>query len=282
MRKSKKITIWNIVLNSVLFFAKIIVGFISGSLAVLSDAFNSLIDIVASIAIFIAVKVSHQKADEGHPFGHHRAEPLAGIVVAIFAGIVGFEIIREGIQGLFFDKKEIIGVYAIGVLVFTMLVKLFMAIYFLAEGRKLNSPAIKASGVDSRNDVLVSFVALVGVVLHMNGYYLFDSIAAILIGMFILYSGYDIGKENIDYLMGKAPSKKRIEKIKRIVLKVDGVKGMNDIRAHYVGNFIHIEIHVEVSKRLNTKKSHDIGKKVQDLVEGLPGVDKAFIHIDPV
>ena len=176
MHKSTRITILGILLNAILCTLKFIFGLISNSLAVLSDAFNSLIDIVSSIAIFIAVKVSNQKADEGHPFGHHRAEPLAGVVVAIFAGIIGFEIIREGIEGLIFDKKEIMGIYAIGVLAFTMIVKLIMAVHFLSEGKKLNSPAIKASGIDSRNDVLVSFVALIGVVLYMNGFYLFDSI----------------------------------------------------------------------------------------------------------
>jgi cation diffusion facilitator family transporter len=280
MQKNKKITIMGIILNSMLFVAKLIVGFLSGSLAVLSDAFNSLTDILASIGIFIAVKFSSKRADAGHPFGHHRAEPLAGIMVAIFAGIVAFEIIKIGIQNLFI-KTSIIGYSALVVLGFTMIVKLGMSVYFLDQGKKLNSPAIRASGIDSRNDVLISSVAFIGVLGSINGIDFMDSIAAIIIGLFILYSGYKIGVENIDYLMGKAPSKEHLDKIKSVVRKVKGVKGMNDIRAHYVGNFIHIEIHIEVDKKLSTQKSHTIGKNVQNKVEELNHVDKAFIHIDP-
>src|SRR3989338_11649980 len=91
MKQTKKLIVWAIFANSVLCIAKLIVGLISNSLAVLSDAFNSLTDIVSSIGILIAVKISHKKVDEDHPFGHHRAEPIAGLVIAIFAGILGFE-----------------------------------------------------------------------------------------------------------------------------------------------------------------------------------------------
>ena len=91
MQKKEQITLIGIFFNTLLFVAKIFVGLLSNSLAVMSDAFNSLTDVISSISIFIAVKVSSKKADEGHPFGHHRAEPTAGLIVAIMAGILGFE-----------------------------------------------------------------------------------------------------------------------------------------------------------------------------------------------
>src|SRR3990172_10675826 len=93
-------TVIGLVCNTFLFFIKIIAGIMSGSLALISDAINSLTDIAASIAIFICVKVSGKEADEGHPFGHHRAEPIAGLIVAILAGVIGFEIIRISIERL--------------------------------------------------------------------------------------------------------------------------------------------------------------------------------------
>ncbi len=279
MQKNKKITIVGIILNSLLFIAKLIVGLLSNSLAVLSDAFNSLTDILSSIGIFIAVKISNKKADEGHPFGHHRAEPIAGLIVAIFAGIVGFEIFRTAIQNLFYHKQTTIGYSAVIVLVFTIIVKLFMSHYFIKQGK--NSPAIKASGVDSRNDVLISSVALLGVISSLYGLVFFDNIAAVIISLVILYSGYKIGIENIDYLMGKCPPKNDIKKIESMANKIKGVKGLNDVRAHYVGNFIHIEIHIEVDKSIPTQRSHRIGKDVQHAVESLDNVDKAFIHVDP-
>ena len=146
----------------------------------------------------------------------------------------------------------------------------------------MHSPAIVASGVDSRNDVFVSITALIGVFCSVLGYNIFDEIAAIGISFFIFHTGYSIGMENIDYLMGKAPSKEYITLITDTARKIKGVKGTNDVLAHYVGNFIHIEIHIEVDKDLTTEESHDIGKDVQRAVENIPLVDKAFIHIDPI
>ncbi|MFH1642196.1 MAG: cation diffusion facilitator family transporter [Nanoarchaeota archaeon] len=281
MQKTEKITIVGLILNSLLFISKLVVGLISGSLALLSDAFNSLTDVISSIAIFIAVKVSCKKADKTHPFGHRRAEPLAGVIVAIFAGILGFEIFRKGVLSLFEQKGHTIGNSAIVVLIATIIVKILMSYYFIKYGRKMNSPAIKASGIDSRNDVLVSLVALIGVICSMKGMIGFDSIAAIIISFFILFSGYKIGSENINYLMGTPPSKECMNKIKNVVRKVNDVKGINDMRAHYVGSLIHIEIHIEVPKKMTTLKSHKIGKIVEQRVEELDFVEKAFIHIDP-
>jgi cation diffusion facilitator family transporter len=282
MQKKEKITLLGIIVNALLFVAKLIVGYLSNSLAVMSDALNSLTDVISSIAIFIAVKVSSKNADEGHPFGHQRAEPIAGLIVAIMAGILGFEVIKTAIEKLITQEKELISLSAIYVLIFTALIKLGFSYYFIKTGKQMNSPAIVASGIDSRNDVFVSITALIGVVCSLAGYIYFDEIAAIAISFFIFQTGYKIGMENIDYLMGKAPPQKYIALITQTAQTIEGVKGLNDVLAHYVGNFIHIEIHIEVDKNLSTEQSHAIGKKVQHALEGIPVVDKAFIHIDPL
>jgi len=282
MKQTKKLIVWAIFANSVLCIAKLIVGVISNSLAVLSDAFNSLTDIVSSIGILIAVKISHKKVDKDHPFGHHRAEPIAGLVIAIFAGILGFEIIKKAISSISAPAKDIIVLPAVIVMLFTMIVKIAMSFSFMKAGKKHNSPALYASGVDSRNDVLVAFIALVGVASTITGRHYLDDIAAMAIGLFIIYSGYKIVKGNVDYLMGASPPKELIDKIKNKVLSIKGVKGINEVRAHYVGNFVHIEVHIEVDKDIKTLKSHKIGKEVQNRIESMEGIDRAFIHIDPI
>jgi len=282
MKKTEKLTLWGVTANSILFLAKLIVGLSANSLAVLSDAFNSLTDVLSSIGILIAVKVSNKKGDKDHPFGHHRAEPIAGLFVAIFAGILGFEIIKKAIESFSTPHKPLILLPAVIVLVFTMSVKIIMSYVFVRSGKKFNSPAVYASGIDSRNDILVSLIALVGVVTTRFGRYYLDDITAILIGLFIIYSGYKIAKANMDYLMGKAPPKGIINKIKKSALSIRGVKGINEVKAHYVGNFVHIEVHIEVNKGLKTIKSHAIGKEVQRKIESLESIDRAFIHIDPV
>ncbi len=275
------VTISGIVLNTVLFILKLLGGILSNSIAVLSDAFNSLTDIVASVAIFVAVRMAKKKADACHPFGHHRAEPLAGVIVAIFAAVLGFEILKNAIGNLFADPDINFGILAISILAITILTKSVMAMVYFRKGWKLHSPGILAAAVDSRNDILASSIALVGVIASMMGIRYIDSVAAILISCFIFYSAYDLGVRNIDYLMGKAADPQIIRNVKNIVRKIKGVKGTNDIFTHYVGTFLHIEIHIEVGKSTRLDRAHDIGKKVQHAIEAIPAVDRAFVHIDP-
>jgi len=279
MRKSERLSMSGIILNTVLFVLKIIVGFISNSSALISDAVNSFTDIFASVCIFISVKVSNKKADVDHPFGHDRAEPIAALIVAIFTSILAFEIAKSAFFNLFGAKTITNFSAAIVVLLFTIVTKGIMAYIFL---KIKDRPALIATGIDSRNDVIVSSIALTGVAGSLYGYSRFDDIAALIISVFIFYSGYKIGVENINYLMGKSPALSFIQKVKRIALDTKGVKGINEIKAHFVGNKIHIEVHIEVQQQCSTKKSHDIGKAVQSKIERLHDVSKAFIHIDPV
>ncbi|BBO17340.1 divalent metal cation (Fe/Co/Zn/Cd) transporter [Candidatus Brocadia pituitae] len=280
--KGRQATIMLVVCNAFLFAIKITAGIMSNSLAVISDAFNSLTDILSSVIIFFAVKASSKQADEGHPFGHHRAEPIAGLLVAIFAGILGFEILHTSLFKLTETHAHTIGVPAIIVLLISIVMKLIMSSYFKKVSRKINSPALLASSIDSRNDVYISSTALVGIGCGFFGYAQIDSIAATLISFWIIYSGYKIGVQNIDYLMGRQPEDSIMKEIKTKATAVSGIRGIHDVRAHYVGNYIHVEIHISLDQTLTLTQAHDIGKNVQRAVESLESIHKAFVHIDPV
>ena len=277
-----KATIILIICNTFLFVIKITAGLMSNSLAIISDAVNSLTDIVSSVIIFFAVKTSSKQADEGHPFGHHRAEPIAGLIVAIFAGILGFEILHTSIFKLMETHEHKIGIYAIAVLLISIGMKIIMSSYFKNVSRKINSPALLASSIDSRNDVYISTTALAGVICGLYGYPQMDDIAAILISFWIIYSGYKIGVHNIDYLMGRQPDSSIMEEIKKKACAVFGVIGIHDVRAHYVGNYIHVEIHISIDQNLTMLQAHDIGKNVQREVDAIEGIHKTFVHIDPI
>ena len=175
-----------------------------------------------------------------------------------------------------------IGIYAITVLLVSVGMKLLMSIYFKRFSHKINSPALLASSIDSRNDVYISTTALVGVICGLYGYPQMDDIAAILISFWIIYSGYKIGVQNIDYLMGRQPDSSIMEEIKKKACAVFGVIGIHDVRAHYVGNYIHVEIHISLDQDLTMIQAHDIGKNVQKEVEAVEGIHKTFVHIDPV
>ncbi len=276
-----KASLLNIAGNTALFAIKIVAGLLSGSIALLSDAMNSLNDIAAAIATFICMKVSSKSADEEHPFGHARAEPIAGIIIAILAGILGFEMARESIGRFIIPRETNIGLFALSVPIITIVVKLLMAKYFRRAGEEANSPALAATAVDSMMDVIVSFAALIGILGVKLGYPSLDPMAGIVISLWIIFTGYKIGTENIDYLMGRAPAKEMIETIKRTAEGTEGVRGSNTLRAHYVGSLIHVEIHIEVDGELSTLRSHDICEAVRDALLEVPQINEAFIHIDP-
>lgn len=251
-------------------------------MAIISDAINSLTDIISSVIIYFAVKTSSRQADEGHPFGHHRAEPIAGLIVAIFVGILGFEILHTSVFKLMETHVRKIGIPAIAALLVSMGMKIVMSVYFKNVSRKINSPALLASSIDSRNDVFVSAAALAGVISGRYSYTHLDDIVALLIGFWIIYSGYKIGVQNIDYLMGRQPESGIMEEIKKKASTVPSVMGIHDVRAHYVGNYIHVEIHITLDQSLTLTQAHDIGKNVQRAVEAIESIHKAFVHIDPV
>ncbi|GAB4176716.1 MAG: cation diffusion facilitator family transporter [Calditrichia bacterium] len=279
--ESNRASIILLIGNTFLLILKLIAGLLSGSIAVLSDAFNSLTDIMASIGVYFSIKIGQRGPDATHPFGHHRAEPIAGLIIAILAGILGFEVIRYAFERLIGEPVEIqenLAMLAMGI---TIIVKMMMGSYFFVVGKRNNSPAIKASFVDALNDVLIGLVVIAGIVAVKFGYTYFDAIAGLFVGGIVIYSGYKVGAENIDYLMGKAADEKTVNQIVDTALKIEGVQAINDIFTHYIGNMIHVEVHIEVDPHLSTEKSHDIGKEVQIAVEHLDEISRAFVHIDP-
>jgi cation diffusion facilitator family transporter len=268
--------------NIFLFTLKIIVGVISNSIAMISEAVNSLTDIISSFAIIYSVRISSQQPDRLHQFGHRAAQPIASFIVAVFAGVLGLNIVQESIKRIISPVHINVDFYVYAVLGFTILTKLLMNRYQVFIGKKYNSPAVRAQAVDSINDVLASSLALIGIICVQFGYSRVDGVAGIMVAFFIFRSGYEIAKENIDYLMGRAADEELIIEVANRALKVMGVEGLNDIRSYYVGDKYHIEIHIDVDKTVTTKESHDIGKQVQFAIEELPEIEKVFVHIDPV
>lgn len=279
---SRNATIILIACNTFLFGIKITAGLMSNSLAVISDATNSFTDIISSIIIFIAIRTSSKQADEGHPFGHHRAEPIAGMIVAIFAGVLGFEILHTSAFKLLEKHGHNISMQTFAALFISIAVKIVMSVYFKKVAVATNSPALHASATDSRNDVYVSTAALVGIAGGVYGYPQMDDIAATLISLWIIRSGYKIGAQNIDYLMGKRPDPVIMEEIRKKAVSVPGVMGIRNVLAHYVGNYIHVEISITLDMELTMVQAHNIGVNVREAVEGIDGIHKAFVHIDPI
>ena len=279
VNKAAKISLF---INVFLFLIKAFAGFISNSIAVISDAVNSLTDIISSSAIIYSVKISQKQPDEEHQFGHNAAQPLAVFLIAMFTALVGFNLIKESIHRIVTPEKTDINILVFSILIVTIIIKIILSRYQLSIGKKFNSPAIKASSIDSLNDVFATTVSLIGIICVKFGLKYFDGIAGIIIALIIFRTGYMLTKENIDYLMGKSADRKLILDIASSAMKIEGVKGFNELRSYYVGNKFHVEIHIEVDKSMSTEMSHDVGVNVRNAILNLEEIQKVFVHIDPV
>ena len=256
---------------------------LSDSLTIFSETLNSLADVVSAVVILACVHWAWMRPDEGHPFGHHRAEPIAGLLVAIFAGILGFEVCKTAVFGLVQGRHaQHIGPYPSVALCIAVVVKAVLWRYFVRRGRQLDSPALRATAVDCRNDVFVALQGLVAVAVAEFRLPLLDTLAAILVGCYILYGAYRIAVENVDFLMGKAPEPHMVERIRQAAASVPGVRGVGHIKGHYVGTMIHVELSAYVDGDLSTTESHDLCEATREAVESIEAIDRAFVHISPV
>jgi len=281
MDKETKVSLVAWLTNIVLFAVKLTAGILSGSLAVLSDAFNSLTDIISYLIIFMAVRFSKQAPDADHPYGHRGAQPLAAFIVAVFQGVLAFEILKTAINNLLFGSPAVtITAFTFAALIFNMVVKSLMSFFLGKYGKEFSSSSLKSISIDSRNDVLASTVAVIGLIGVYMGDGIFDNGAAIIIAFYILYAGYKMAKESMGYLMSASPPPELLHEIKATVEKVKGVKKVAKISAHYIGDRVHAEIEIVIGAKVKPAEAHEIEVAVQEAAEKLDLVESAFVHLD--
>jgi cation diffusion facilitator family transporter len=280
-KEKKLVSLANLSGNIFLFLIKVFIGLITGSFALIADSLNSLSDVLSSIITLVAVKVSHKKADECHPFGHQRVESIAGLIIGIIIILIGVELIKESFLKIILGNEIKFGFTAITVLLITIAVKLMLSFYTKKTGEKTKSMALIAMGEDSKTDVLISVTALIGVFGAMNNYNFLDPLMALIISVYIIASGIKIATQNSNQLIGKAPPTELIKKIERKAMEIEGVKGVHEIKAQYLGVVVQVELHVVVNENISIQKAHSIGKNVQYAIESMQEIDRAFIHLDP-
>jgi cation diffusion facilitator family transporter len=268
--------------NLVLVLSKAAVYGVTGSLAVGSEAVNSLADTVYSLVVLGGLYLTTQPPDFEHPHGHERIEPFVSLFVALgvflAGGLVLWQAARSVLAG---DVAVGAGVPAVGVLVFAALVKYGLFRYVLRVAGEYHSPALRATALDNRNDILTAGAALVGVLGAAAGFPLLDPLAAGVVALGILYTGYDIVRDNVGYLVGSAPPEALRAEIVRRALAHPEVKGAHDVVAHYVGPEVDVSLHIEVEGKRTLLEAHDIETDVVAAIRELPGVDDVFVHVDP-
>jgi len=268
--------------NLALFLAKGAVYAQSGSLAVGSEAVNSLADGVYSFVIVGGLYLTTRPPDFEHPHGHERIEPFVSLLTAVgvFAagGFVLWQSVTTVLSG---DVTVARNPAAVVVLVGAGVVKFGLYRYCLAVARKHRSPALRATALDNRNDILTAGAALVGVVGAAAGYPLLDPLAAGVVAFGILYTGVDIVRDNLNYLVGAAPPEDLRADIVGRALSHPDVEGAHDVIAHYVGPEVDVSLHIEVEGDRTLREAHDIETDVMESIGEIDAIDDVFVHVDP-
>lgn len=273
--------IWvSIIGNILLAVLKVAVGFVYSSIALISDGVHSLSDVITSVIGYLGMRVSSKPPDRSHPFGHSRFEPLVAFLIGEALLLVAYEIGRDSLFRLLHGTAIEVNSIMLSVTVLSILAKELMFRYSVYVGRKLKSQILVADAYHHRSDALSSVAVLVGLSLQKFGFRYGDALAGLLVALFLIKVAFDILLENLGYLTGQAPPFEVCEEIKKRAMSVHNVLNVHDLRAHYVGNKLHVELHIEVSPEITLKEAHDVSEEVKKRIEEMPEVERAFVHVD--
>lgn len=271
-----------ILLNVLLFAGKFIAGSISKSIAITADAFNNLSDAGSSLVTLIGFKLAGAKPDPEHPFGHGRIEYVSGLVVAAAILLMAYELIRDSIDKILHPEDTEFSILIVGILVASILVKLYMFWYNRGIGKKYDSAAMRATAMDSLSDTCATAVVLIATLVgHYTGLHI-DGWCGALVGILILYAGISAAKETLDPLLGQAPDEDFVMEIDRIVMAHEEICGIHDLIVHDYGpGRKMISLHAEVPADGDILEVHDVIDNVENELRAKLGCD-ATIHMDPI
>ena len=271
-----------ILCNTLLFVFKLLVGMLSGAVSITADAMNNLSDAASSIVTLIGFKLAERPADEDHPYGHARYEYLSGLAVAAMIIVIGFELAKTSIEKIITPTSVDFSFPVMIVLVGSVLVKLWLCVFNRRLGRHIGSNTLLATATDSRNDIFSTAAVLVAGVVELLTSWRIDGYMGLAVALFILYSGYSMGKETISPLLGETASPELRQLIVEIVSSDERVLGYHDLMVHDYGPGQRFaSLHVEMDRAEDPLLCHEIIDNLERKCLQKHNIH-LVIHYDPV
>ncbi|NLP28593.1 MAG: cation transporter [Clostridia bacterium] len=271
-----------IVSNLILFIIKLIVGFLTKSIAVTADAFNNFTDSASSLITIIGFKLSKAPADEKHPFGHGRVEYISALLVSFMVIFVGLQFIKSSFNRILNPSKVVFETVPFILMILSILTKIWLARFNGTIGSKINSSALKAASFDALGDVITSTVVAFSLLLSLWTSFPLDGYIGIIVALLILYNGYQLVKETLNPLLGEAPDPELAAAIKENLLSYKYISGVHDLIIHNYGPGRCIaSIHAEVPSDINIVKIHNIIDEAEREISAKLNI-VLVIHMDPI
>ena len=281
-KASQKVTIVGALIDFLLSIIKIILGFIGQSGALIADGVHSFSDLLTDWVTWYAAKLSGDAPDADHPYGHERFETVATLGLSIFLAIVGTVIIFEGF-GRFSNPNELRHEnWLIAAAALSVLSKEALYWYTVKVARDINSDLLKANAWHHRTDAFSSIVVVIGIIGAANGYFFLDSVAAIIVGILIIYIGWQLGFEATKELVDTSIDQEDIKALRVALSEIKGVKSVHTLRTRKVGHKKSADVHVQVNPFLSVSEGHIISVSVERVAkECIDELDDVTVHIDP-
>ena len=268
--------------NLLLTIAKFLIGSLTNSIAITADAVNNLSDAGSSTVTLFSFKAANRPADDEHPFGHGRIEYVAALGVAFLILMMGFELVRSSIDKIMHPEALAFSVPALIVLLLSIGVKIWMALFNHQLGKRIDSPAVGAVVMDSVSDTAATTVSMLALILSKFTALPLDGYMGIVVALFIFYTGIQIVRDTVGSLLGQAPDPKLVKELESEILSFDGVVGVHDLIVHNYGpNRIFASAHAEVPSNEDIMKSHDTIDLIEREIKKKFHIDMV-IHMDPI
>jgi len=280
IREIKRVLVITFFLNLVVSGTKIVLGYITNSVAILSDGVHSFYDGISNVIGYIGVSLSASPPDERHPYGHRKYETLFTIGLSLLLLITCLEIFKRALRALMEDARPEVTSLSFLIMLITLGANIFVNRYELKKGRALNSEYLLADAGHTGSDILVTIGVLISLYLSRLGIPRVDAIAGLVVGILVARIGYIILKSAVDILVDTVQMDK--EKICRLVLDVKGVTGCHDIRTRGTKDCVFVDLHVEVDRTISVEDAHLIADRVEErLKKEIPIIKDVIVHIEP-
>lgn len=284
-RVANRVSFITIVQNALLSVFKLFAGIWANSNAMISDAIHSASDVFSTIVVLIGVKLASKDSDKEHPYGHERLECVAAIVLAMVLFFTGLEIGVQALKDIIggnYGELEAPGVLALVAAVVSIITKEIMYWYTKYHAKKIDSSALMADAWHHRSDALSSVGALIGIGGAMLGFPIMDSIASLVIFVFIAKAAYDIFKDAMDKMVDHSCDENVEKEIYDSVIEHPEVLGIDLLQTRIFGNKIYVDVEIQVNGLYTLQKAHEIAEEVHENIErDFPKVKHIMVHVNP-
>ena len=275
--------VFGIFCNIMLSVLKIVIGVLSGAFSIVGDAVNNMSDAASSIITLVSFKLSGKPADKEHPYGHGRLEYMSGFIVAVLVLAIALNLLKESIVHIIKKTPINVSIVTIIILSCTILVKLYMSIFYMYISRQIKSTAMRVTAVDSRSDCICTSVALISVIVMLMFKVNIDGYAGAIVALFVIKAGIEGARDTLALLLGEGPDEELCEKLQKLTSEYEDILEVHDLRVHDYGpGRSFASMHVEVDAEIGIIRAHEIVDEIERRIvkDGL--VSEITIHVDPV